>query len=153
MVWSAGELTSADMNTYLPQAWSAWTPAWTATGTAPAIGNGTLSGRYVAVGKTVLLHFQWVAGSTTTYGTGNYRWSLPAASYAHTAPTGLGGHFYGQRGSGYMLFPRFVTSTTFELQYHSDTTAGGAAGLAGQTTPATWASGDFIRGYLFYEAA
>ncbi|MEU6141398.1 hypothetical protein ABZ848_13640 [Streptomyces sp. NPDC047081] len=63
-------------------AWNTYTPAWTAETTAPAIGNGTLTGKYAIVGKvchfTTLVAFQ----STTTYGSGNYYFSLPVTAGA-----------------------------------------------------------------------
>jgi hypothetical protein len=59
---------------------STYTPAWTSDGSAPAIGNGTLSGRYVLIGSQLLwIAIRFVYGSTSTAGTGNYRFSIPAA--------------------------------------------------------------------------
>lgn len=70
MTWSAGAiLTAAQMNQYVPQAWSDYTPPWTGT-TNPAIGNGTIVGRYIQSGKIVRGWFKITMGSTTTYGTG-----------------------------------------------------------------------------------
>lgn len=57
-----------------------YTPAWTSDGTAPTIGNGTLSGRYAILGTQLMwVAIRFVYGSTSTAGTGNYRFSLPAA--------------------------------------------------------------------------
>jgi len=58
-------------------AWSSYTPAWTSTGTAPALGNGTLTGAYKQVGSTVHVRIVLTLGSTSTVGTGSYRLSLP----------------------------------------------------------------------------
>jgi hypothetical protein len=58
-------------------AWSSYTPVWSALGTAPAIGNGTMAGRYMKVGRTCHMAIKLTPGSTTTYGTGNYLWTLP----------------------------------------------------------------------------
>src|SRR5688572_26599360 len=62
------------------EAWTAYTPTWTASAGAVAIGNGSLTGRYRQFGKTVRFSLQWVAGSTTTYGTAGAYWifGLPA---------------------------------------------------------------------------
>lgn len=59
--------------------WTAYTPLWSTTGTPPAIGNGTLIGAYRQMGKTVLCRFYMLAGSTTTFGTGGWRFTLPFA--------------------------------------------------------------------------
>lgn len=65
-------------------AWTTYTPAWGAeSGTQPAIGNGTIVGRYQRIGRTINYLIEIVTGSTTTYGdggaSGNYYFSLPAA--------------------------------------------------------------------------
>ena len=55
--------------------WTAYTPTWTAATTNPSIGNGTLAGRYTQIGKTCVLVIGLTAGSTTTYGSGNWSFS------------------------------------------------------------------------------
>lgn len=80
-------LTAATMNS-IGAVSETFTPTWSATGTAPAIGNGTLTGRYFTIQKMVFVQTFFVAGSTTTFGTGNYSFSVPAGL---TARTGLNG--------------------------------------------------------------
>lgn len=63
-------------------AWTAYNPNWTCSGLAPAVGNGTLSGRYRKVGRTVDLDVFLLFGSTTTGGTGNWSFTLPFATSA-----------------------------------------------------------------------
>lgn len=56
-----------------------YSPAWTSSGTAPAIGNGSLTGQYLIPSAGVVIVFvHMVLGSTSTVGTGSYRWSLPS---------------------------------------------------------------------------
>ena len=62
--------------------WSAYTPTWYTTGTAPSLGNGSLTGRYQTIGSTVVGEIRLVFGSTTTRGSGTYRFSVPAAGVA-----------------------------------------------------------------------
>jgi len=63
----------------------AYTPVWTSSGTAPAIGNGTIVGRYkVLAGKNIMFYARIIAGTTTTYGTGNYSLSLPPTAACRT---------------------------------------------------------------------
>lgn len=74
--------------------WTAYTPAWTSSGTAPAIGNGSLQGAYVKIGKLGIFRASITLGSTTTIGTGAYSLSLPpgwstAATVTEQAVTGL----------------------------------------------------------------
>ncbi|MFI6440472.1 hypothetical protein [Streptomyces sp. NPDC050759] len=63
-------------------AWNTYTPTWTAATTAPAIGNGTLTGKYAVVGK--VCHFTALVafGSTTTFGSGAYSFGLPVTAGA-----------------------------------------------------------------------
>lgn len=58
--------------------WSQYVPAWTSTGSAPSIGNGTLLGRYRRSGTTLHLQQRLVIGSTTTVGSGNVRLGIPS---------------------------------------------------------------------------
>jgi hypothetical protein len=46
------------------------------------LGNGTLTGRYVAMGPTVVGEIRLNFGSTTTRGSGTYRFSLPTLGVA-----------------------------------------------------------------------
>src|SRR5881409_1184368 len=83
--WVVGEVVSAaimnqeirDQFNSMFAAWTTYTPTWTSSGTAPALGNGTITGRYMKIGRTVICHINMTSGSTSTYGTGNYNWSLP----------------------------------------------------------------------------
>src|SRR5688572_10628259 len=68
----------------LAPGWTTYTPAWTAIGTQPAIGNGTLNGAYrmATEGDLVIARLQFVAGSTSTYGTQQWLFSVPTAAAA-----------------------------------------------------------------------
>jgi len=140
-----------------PGAWTAYTPAWTASGTAPSLGNGTLTGAYSQIGKTVHFRLDWTLGSTSTMGTGTYRWSLPVAAKSLSTNHGIniGGYMEDAGSAAYAPLGARMTSgstTTFEIMYWSNT-LNGSANTVGQTTPFTWGSGDLIRIYGFYEAA
>lgn len=54
-----------------------YTPVWTAATTAPVLGNGTLTGGYMLVGKMCDFVITLTAGSTTTFGSGAYSFTLP----------------------------------------------------------------------------
>lgn len=67
-----------------------YTPTLTAAGTAPALGNGTLSGVYSRQGSTTTVEITFTVGSTTTLGTGGLRFSLPQVRYSGTIAYGTG---------------------------------------------------------------
>jgi hypothetical protein len=78
-IGSTGSNTgSSNFNTGV---WAAYTPAWTAA-VNPAIGNGSLTGRFVRIGRMITVHIRMRAGTTTTFGTGNWVFSLPTGTRA-----------------------------------------------------------------------
>lgn len=56
---------------------SAYTPVWTASTSNPTLGNGTLQGRYIQIGKLVVVFITFIFGSTSSFGVGNHYFSLP----------------------------------------------------------------------------
>lgn len=62
-------------------AWTSYNPTITADGGGFALNNGTLTGRYKQVGKTVFFNLKFVFGSTTNAGTGHWNFSLPVTAY------------------------------------------------------------------------
>jgi hypothetical protein len=56
-----------------------YTPVWTTSGVAPSLGNGTLTGRFYRFDKFVFFSINFTAGSTTTFGTGNFQFTTPTA--------------------------------------------------------------------------
>lgn len=129
--------------------WSTYTPAWTSSGVAPVLNNGTIAGRYARVGKLVWCTGILTVGSTTTFGTGVWSVSLPV-----TASTSTIGIYVGQA----FLFDNSVTAGRRSgcQTVSTTTTASAYAGGGGQIAPAapfTWAVGDKWSWTLFYEAA
>lgn len=119
-----------------------WTPSWTATSVNPAIGNGTITGKYINVGgKLVVFSARIVAGSTTTYGTGNYILSLPQT--ADTNFPGLISMFATDSSAGSAIYNGagyIDTSTTMLMLTQHES----AAGNYTPTSPITFAQSDRI---------
>lgn len=117
---------------------TAYTPTWGADSVAPAIGNGTLTGHYTRNGNVISYVISLVAGSTTTFGTGNWYFSLPLAS-------ALGGQSF----NGMVQRPgvsEYVLGTTPTTSGNANVYPAYATGSASvrvtATTPITWQSGD-----------
>lgn len=131
---NAGGATSANFIEYGPISYN---PVWTASGTAPDIGNGSLTGSYQRHGYNLQVNINWVAGSTTTFGTGAWSFSLPKASSrsetgsAYAADTGTG--FYS--GICRVASSQSTVQTFFGENKGNSTT---------NTIPFTWASTDRI---------
>ena len=60
-----------------------YTPTWGSTGTAPSLGNGTLTGSYQQFGKLVYFRAVLTLGSTSTIGTGQYHLTLHFPEMCH----------------------------------------------------------------------
>jgi len=73
-------------------AWTTWVPSWTGATTNPTIGNGTITGQYLQVGKTVFFTIVVVCGTTSTFGSGEWQFSLPIeARFGFSASVSLRG--------------------------------------------------------------
>ena len=135
------ENTAAGYNTHqrgLAEAFGAWTsytPTWGSTGTAPAIGSGTLIGFWTQVQKTVLFRVGVTFGGTTTFGTGNYTLTLPVAPSSSLPYWSWIG--YGLQSSTYQLtLDANGGSATAVMNYQSSTA--GVKTRVGATAPVTW---------------
>ena len=101
---------------FMSGAWTSYTPIWTAVTTNPSLGNGTLNGRYVRSGRTITGYVNLVAGSTTTYGSGDYAFSIPvAASASMLTSIGLAQFLGGSRWGGQTIIVANGTTMTVFL--------------------------------------
>jgi hypothetical protein len=89
-VGTDGDVLTADSGAGLGVSWQApgsgtvtfsdHTATWTAVTSNPAIGDGAITGRYMRVGDWVEGQIRIVMGSTTTYGSGTYRLTVPLSA-------------------------------------------------------------------------
>jgi len=133
-------------------AWTTYTPTWTATTTNPTLGNGTLTGHYKQIGKTVFVRVKLSWGSTTTGGSGDWRFSLPV-----TAASADGIQFPCTMFNGVHWYEGTVNGT-----YANNTTYSAIIAQAGNqahsdgvnaTSPFNWGSADSLQFNGSYEAA
>jgi len=138
---SGQRLLAADLNSATQQgAWTSYTPAWTSSGTAPALVNGTIVGYYAKVGRLVVAKIEMNSGSSTTFGTGYYSWSLPFTAAVNGVPTNQFAHTgtIGLSTSGSAVF---YTATAFISQGSPSVVNGlvnGSGNFLGATNPATF---------------
>lgn len=121
----------------LGDAWTTYVPTWSSSGTAISLGNASITGRYRAVGKTIDFRILLVMGSSTTYGTGVYNFSLPFTPTALTSWEALGSCVATDSSASdrYGLTALYAGGSNVSA-------VGGAAGRLGQLVPFTWASTD-----------
>jgi hypothetical protein len=130
--------------------WQSYTVAWTASGANPSLGNGILIGEYCQIGKLTSMAISLTMGSTTTYGSGNWYFSLPA-TVASSNVRYLGSAWI-YDVSPPTSYTRIVSlSSSASIVQHFIQNAG-AASLS-PTSPMTWASGDLLLFSVTYRAA
>ncbi len=135
--------------------WKAYTPTWTAATTNPAIGNGTLTGRYIVIGKLCTYVLGLVMGTTTTYGSGNWAFSLPINAVNTAGIYFLGVAHLRKAGSGnyeriVQIAPAVSVST---ISLFNDPTQGSSSLYISATAPFTWGVGSTLNFEITYEIA
>jgi hypothetical protein len=130
-----------------------YTPTWTTSGTAPAIGNGTITGRYYTINGLTTVSITVLMGSTTTYGTGDFRFSTPTTGKATTTPCGTGTAYMNNTGTDSAQGTAWVLSggTYAIISLNHGTTTGSDTVTA--TVPFTFADTDHITLNFTYEEA
>jgi len=133
-------LTAATMNS-IGATWESFTCAWTGSITNPAIGNGSITASYAQINKLLIVSVIVVSGTTTTFGSGNYKFSMPV-SIVQGQPT-MGWGVVLDASAGYASYNAntiiSTSATTVELYTTNGLTPIGAA------SPVTFAANDQIR--------
>lgn len=153
-----GEVDSTDVDSGV--GWKTYTPTWTENTVNPVIGNGSITGRYYKIGRTVHYNIRIVGGTTTTWGSGSaagvpgYRFGLP-----FTAVSGIdsinGNAVATKPGvAEYGGLPRVIGGTaTVEVLYGSALFSTGVTSRWWYQGPATWASGCILAISGTYESS
>ncbi|WP_438446868.1 hypothetical protein [Gorillibacterium sp. sgz5001074] len=109
-----------------------YTPTWTAATTAPSFGNADVRCRYLVEGRTCTVRGYISFGSTTTFGSGMWQFSIPIASV--TTTTFSGSAMVGDRSGTVTCNPG-----SGKFQFYIP-----AGGVASATSPFAWASGNIL---------
>lgn len=131
---------------------TSFTSTWGSSGTAPVIGNGSVTSGAVMANKMVRFRIAVAFGSSTTFGTGSYTLTLPS--------TPITGHRYAfdgwvfQGSSLYKIHGHASGSSTVQL-YYINAVGGAAITTVSATGPVTLtaAAGNGIYLNGEYEAA
>lgn len=125
----------------LSGAWTSFIPAWTSTGSAPAYGTSTVQGRYRQVGKTVDFGV-YILFAGATFGTGNYFFSLPISAVGSPLTEQVFAAWgFDTSASDRRPGVARVPSTGLVVEPHFTS---GVSGQMSQTSPFTWANGDWL---------
>ena len=136
-------------------AWTDYTPTWTVvTGTNPTIGNGTIAGRWRSDGSVIEINVKVTAGSTTTYGSGNYRISVPSGKSPDTTVSGhrvVGSAMFTDSSTG----NHYPGVSRINTGYYGTDYFGGIFGIIdwSNSNPVTMTNGDQASFAVSYELA
>ncbi len=131
--------------------WTNFTPIWTAGTTNPTIGDGILEGTYKRVGNTVHVWMMMTSGSTTTFGSGEYKISLPVTARAISrAVLSLVMNDDGTRLYNSLAHNGYTTTLSLDSD---NVTLFWDTGVVTHNSPFTWASGDWFIVSGTYEAS
>ncbi|MFD5370828.1 hypothetical protein [Streptomyces sp. NPDC127103] len=158
--WVVGEVVAAatmnqevrDQFNDLIAAWTTYTPSWTSTGTAPALSNGSILGRHKQIGKQCTVTWEQVMGTTTTFGTGAWGWSMPftaASPSGSSSSFGYIGHARGHSATNWYTGVIFVAKGSAIARVYSHA----AATDWSTSQPHSWvgASTNFLNASVTYE--
>jgi len=136
-------------------AWTTYTPTWAADTGSVSIGNGTLTGSYKQIGKTVFFTARIQLGTTSSVsGSGGWRVGLPVTSVA--APSIIANATYLDNGTAYyggISNNEYGNSTTFVSPLCLVSPVTGALTQVSATTPFTWTTNDSLLITGTYQAA
>lgn len=136
-------------------AWTAYVPTWGTTGgSGSTIGNGSLSGRFQQVGRTVNFKAQITMGSTTTYGTSQWTLSLPVSAVStNSLRTIVYGRVYDNSpANSYLALGHVLPADVDTVLLEAQSTVAGTDAMR-QNFPIIFASGDLVTIAGSYEAA
>lgn len=123
--------------------WQTYTPTWSSSATQPSLGNGNITGKYLRSGRECSVHIALIAGSTTTYGTGQYYFSSPFPhGGVHTSIPTLGTAWCVNQGSWYMTGTVNVQTSTTVSVFLPTSTTNFAQGQWSATSPWTFKNTD-----------
>jgi hypothetical protein len=158
---SAGDTTTVPTNlaTYrdalkgASEAWTSYTPTWTAASVNPVLNNGSFTGSaYARINKLVIFRIVLTMGSTTTYGTGAWRLTLPVtpltAAGRVTFPMSIADF-----GTGFYRGEAIINLAPYFELFCDPTTAGNTMRSVGTGIPHSWAVSDTLIISGAYESA
>ena len=128
-----------------PGAWTSYTPSWTNI----TVGNGTVTAKYMAVGKTVSFMINFTLGSTSSIG------SLASVTLPVTAASGsyVFNGWAGDAGTQDYILAVRSSGSSANIYAVGAGSANATVIFTSSTVPFTWGSNDYLLISGTYEAA
>lgn len=130
-------------------AWVTSLPTFSSSGGGAALGNGLRNGRYKSLGAIglILYEFHFIFGSTSTFGSGFFRVSLPVNASVSSQGMSKGIAYFYDTGTLTRCGGLRFDGVTHIIADHP------TLGVVTSTVPHTWANTDEFVGQIFYEPA
>lgn len=144
----AGDFVEAD--DAVADSWTDYTPTVSGATSGGTLGNGVINGaRYMRVNGLVVVQVDITWGSTTSFGTGSGRISLPVSARAAN-PAAVGSGWLADTSAG--TAARWsVTAVLLDVDNLTMVVTG--SGNMSATVPFTWTTSDVMRFTAMYEPA
>ena len=147
----AGKVTASMMEAV---AWTAYTPVWTTSGTAPTQGSASIVGSYRKFGRFVTVKGGFIFAAGSAVGTGRFRMSLPFTNVENSGlltnfPMACGTASFYNGVSGVSLNAIVYADTATTVVFDFGTGVGQYAGLG---IPYVWVTNDFFNWSYTYES-
>lgn len=155
IAFPSSQSASSGANTLDDYEEGTFAPTWSSGGSAPAIGNGTLTGEYIKIGKQVVIHITLTGGTTTTWGNNANSWTLTVPFAANSNTVAYVGVCYANDvGTGVRTALCYINAGGSTIAQIVETSAGAATGAAFKSdTPFAWTTGDNFQITLAYTAS
>lgn len=150
---NVGDPILASQFSFINAAWTAYTPALTASTTSPTLGTASAAiGKYTQIGKLVFGYATVTFGTSgTAAGSGTYFISVPTVS-VNPSNTVVGTGRIKCAGTYTPVELRMGLSSACVLEYTSAAVSG-TLGQVTNSTPGAWTANDELRVQFCYESS
>lgn len=124
------------------------TPGWSGATGAPAIGNGTIARQFTRAGREMTERYRLVAGTTTTFGTGAWSFSLKVPADVSTVRA-CGSAVVLRTGSQYYSGTAKINDSGTSLTIYISN----GTGAVGSANPGGWVATDTLDFQITYPTA
>lgn len=141
--YACGVFVGDGTNAWLVSSGASWSTSssvgWTSSGVSqPSLGNGTAQAGFQQNGSTIDWYMQLVFGSTTTFGSGAWSFTLPGPGTGGDTPSAVG-----NASIGSSVFPVFsLKGPSFPANLWPYAYSGSAWETLSASLPGTWGAGD-----------
>jgi len=137
-------------NNIIDQRLVTFVPEWTASSSNPSIGNGTITASYARDGSIITAYYSLSFGTTTSAGSGVWRFALPVMDNSSVVCAGGSGFVDAATDSNLVFIPRTSPGNQYCTLWAYNNTSDQMEQI--QDTSLTWGTSAVIRFFISYFA-